>query len=159
MMKMRKTEHIDMENDMEPCHEPVVRVACAIIEDRGTVLAAQRSELMNMPLKWEFPGGKLEEGEDPAACLVREVREELGVDVGILHVLPAILHRYDTWTIELLPFVCEITGGNITLHEHKAIVWKAPRDLSGLDWPEADIPVLHSYLEYLKTRIIDEKRD
>lgn len=148
-----------MENDTAFSHEPVVRVACAIIERGGEVLAAQRSELMNMPLKWEFPGGKMEEGEDPAACLVREIREELGVDVGILHTLPAILHRYDSWTIELLPFVCEITGGNITLHEHKAIVWKAPRDLSGLDWPEADIPVLRAYLDYLEIKDIDENRD
>jgi 8-oxo-dGTP diphosphatase len=131
--------------------ESPVRVACAIIQRCGTVLAAQRAELMNMPLKWEFPGGKLEKGEKPAECLVREIREELGVEVRILHALPAIIHPYDTWTIELLPFVCEIAAGSITLHEHKAITWKSPQDLLDLDWPEADIPVLAEYLRYLET--------
>jgi 8-oxo-dGTP diphosphatase len=127
---------------------PAVKVTCAIIEQEGRVLAAQRSEDMNMPLKWEFPGGKLENGEEPAACLVREIREELGVEVRILRVLPPVVHDYQTWTIELLPFVCEITGGTITLHEHKDIIWKSPGDLLELDWPEADIPVIYAYLEY-----------
>jgi len=127
----------------------IIRVACAIIECHGTVLAAQRSEIMDMPLKWEFPGGKLEEGEDPAACLAREIREELGVDVEIRYALPPVLHDYETWTIELLPFVCEITAGCITLHEHKAIIWKAPQGLLELDWPAADIPVIAEYLRSL----------
>lgn len=128
---------------------PVVKVTCAIIERDGRVLAAQRGEAMSMPLKWEFPGGKLENGEDPPACLIREIREELGVDVEILHALSPVLHDYGTWTIKLLPFICEITGGGIVLHEHRAITWKAPRELLELDWPEADIPVIREYLEYL----------
>ncbi len=146
---MRKSDRITVENDAGPGNVPVVRVACAIIQRDGRVLATQRSEEMSMPLKWEFPGGKLEDGEDPAACLVREIREELGVDVGILHVLPPVLHSYETWIIELLPFVCEITGGSMVLHEHRDAVWKAPHDLLDLDWPEADIPVIYEYLEYL----------
>ncbi len=130
--------------------EPVIRVACAIIERSGLVLVAQRSELMDMPLKWEFPGGKLEEGEDPADCLVREIREELGVEIAIRSALPGVLHRYQTWTIELLPFVCEITAGRMTLHEHKAVIWKAPEGLLELDWPAADIPVVREYLDFFR---------
>ncbi len=126
-----------------------VKVTCAIIERNGRVLAIQRSEAMSMPMKWEFPGGKLEEGEDPAECLTREIREELGVDVVILRALSPVVHDYDTWTIELLPFVCEITRGAMVLHEHRAAVWMAPRDLPELDWPDADLPVLNEYLEYL----------
>jgi len=140
---------IFMKNNENTGRSPVIRVACAIIERHGTILAAQRSEVMDMPLKWEFPGGKLEEGEDPASCLEREIREELGVDVEIRYALPPILHDYETWTIELLPFVCDITAGSITLHEHKAIIWKTPRELFDLDWPAADVPVITEYLRSL----------
>ena len=69
--------------------KPHVHVACAIIERDGLVLAAQRSEGMNLPLKWEFPGGKLEAGETPGECVIRELHEELAVQIGIGLALPA----------------------------------------------------------------------
>jgi 8-oxo-dGTP diphosphatase len=128
----------------------VLKVACAIIERDGKVLAAQRDESMSMPLKWEFPGGKLEDGEDPSDCLVREIREELEVNIDILHALSPVVYDYGSWIIELLPFVCEITGGDIVLHEHRAALWMTPGELPTLDWPEADLPVLREYLEYLE---------
>ncbi len=137
-----------MENYAIMRNNPTVKVTCAIIERDGKVLAAQRSETMSMPLKWEFPGGKLEDGEDPAVCLIREIREELGVEVRILDSMSPVLHNYGTWTIELLPFICEIIGGCIVLHEHRAVTWKEPRELFDLDWPDADIPVIREYLEY-----------
>jgi len=145
---MKKSDSNVTGDDAVSGNGPAVRVACAIIERHGRVLAAQRSESMSMPLKWEFPGGKLEDGEGPADCLVREVREELGVDIIVVHALSPVVHAYGTWTIELLPFVCAIRRGAITLHEHKDIIWKPPRELPDLDWPEADIPVLREYLAY-----------
>ncbi len=145
---MSESDDVVTVNEVESRNKPVIRVTCAIIERDGRVLAAQRSESMNMPLKWEFPGGKLEDGEDSADCLIREIREELGVDVRILDALFPILHDYGTWTIELLPFICEITGGCIVLHEHRDVTWKEPQELFDLDWPDADIPVIREYLEY-----------
>jgi len=59
--------------------QPLVEVSCAVIMDGDLVLVTQRSELMPHPLKWEFPGGKLLPGETPEACIIREIREELGV--------------------------------------------------------------------------------
>lgn len=130
-----------------------IRVACAVIEDGGRVLAAQRSEKMNMPLKWEFPGGKLHEGESAEECLVRELYEELGVRAVVGRPLPPVFHRYADFDIELLPFVCALGDGEIALAEHSAIAWVAPCDLKELDWPEADLPVIESYLESLAGKL------
>lgn len=128
---------------------PSIRVACAVIEDGDKVLAAQRSETMNMPLKWEFPGGKLHEGESAEDCLVRELYEELGVRARVGRPLPPVFHSYADFDIELLPFVCTLVDREISLAEHRAIIWVEPRELKALDWPEADIPVIASYLESL----------
>jgi len=127
-----------------------IRVACAVIEEDGKVLAAQRSETMNMPLKWEFPGGKLHKGESAEECLRRELMEELGIRVRIQRALPPVYHCYDDFAIELIPFVCSLEGGNLLLNEHRAIAWISPPHLTELDWPAADIPVIASYLATLK---------
>lgn len=73
-----------------------LRVTCAIIENEGKVLCAQRSEKMNLPLKWEFPGGKVEGDEDLITCLKREIKEELGVEIAVLEQLPSNFQKYST---------------------------------------------------------------
>jgi 8-oxo-dGTP diphosphatase len=126
-----------------------VQVACAVIEDDGKVLATQRNITMTMPLKWEFPGGKLHAGESPEECLARELEEELGIRATILYALPPVHHRYEDFTIELIPFVCSLAGGRLVLHEHRALAWLSPHELQELDWPAADLPVIASYLALL----------
>ncbi len=126
--------------------EETIRVACAVIEDRGMVLAAQRGREMSMPLKWEFPGGKLHQGESLEACLARELEEELGLRVRIERPLPPVIHCYEEFTIELIPFVCTLTGGRLRLNEHGAVAWLPPETLPELDWAAADIPVVSCYL-------------
>ena len=128
-----------------------IHVSCGVIERDGRILAAQRSESMSMPLKWEFPGGKIREGELPDSCLVRELVEELGIQVSVRDPLPTTTHHYPSFTITLFPFVCSIRSGDITLHEHAACTWLPPEKLASLDWAEADLPVLKSYLEYSGT--------
>ena len=120
-------------------------VACAIIEQSGKVLAARRSGAMSLPLKWEFPGGKIKEGEAPADCLVRECREELGVSVAVGVPLSPTTHRYPLFTVTLYPFRCALNGGSITLHEHSECAWLPPAELHTLDWAEADLPVIEEY--------------
>jgi 8-oxo-dGTP diphosphatase len=122
-----------------------IHVACAIIEGEGKVLAAQRSEAMSLPLKWEFPGGKIRAGETAEACLERECREELGASIRVGAALSPATHRYPSFTVTLYPFRCTVAAGSITLHEHKALVWLPPADLGSLDWAEADVPVLEEY--------------
>ncbi len=128
----------------------ILHVACAIIERDGRVLAAQRSEVMSLPLKWEFPGGKIKEGESPAECLKREVLEELGVDIAVNDPLPPATHSYPAFTVTLYPFRCVLVKGEIVLHEHKAVVWVRPEKMHTLDWAEADWPVIQTYIGKIK---------
>ncbi|ALC15318.1 ADP-ribose pyrophosphatase YjhB, NUDIX family [Desulfuromonas soudanensis] len=123
-----------------------LHVTCAIIERDGLVLAAQRSAAMSLPLKWEFPGGKIDPGETPEECLRRELVEEMGVRVRVGESLPASTHRYPTFTVTLYPFVCSIEAGEIVLHEHAAVSWLPVGELRTLDWAEADLPVIESYI-------------
>ena len=123
-----------------------LHVACALIERDGLLLAAQRSSLTSIPLKWEFPGGKIEAGETPEACLHRELQEELEVTVVIGRALSLHTHHYADFTVTLYPFVCALTTAEIVLREHEEIRWLAPGELLTLDWAEADLPVLHAYL-------------
>lgn len=123
-----------------------MQVTCAIIERDGLVLAAQRSASMSMPLKWEFPGGKVDHGESLEECLRRELVEEMGIDVQVKKKLPASTHVYPTFTVTLHPFVCSLGSGTIHLHEHAAIIWLPPANLYTLDWAAADLSVIDTYL-------------
>ncbi|MBT1073557.1 (deoxy)nucleoside triphosphate pyrophosphohydrolase [Geobacter chapellei] len=124
-----------------------VHVTCAIIEKDDLVLAAQRSASMSLPLKWEFPGGKIDPDESCEECLQREIMEELGITVTISSALPSHTHCYTSFTVTLYPFICTIDKGEIVLHEHAAITWLAPEKLCELDWAEADLPVIETYLK------------
>lgn len=128
------------EEDPNPLH-----VTCAIIERDGMVLAAQRSRIMRMPLKWEFPGGKIEPGEGPEACLHRELLEELGLCVSVKRAMPTLTHRYPAFTVTLHPFVCELLSGKVVLNEHRAIAWLKPEELPALNWVEADVALVAAY--------------
>lgn len=128
-----------------------MKVSCAIIEREGTVLCAQRSAAMKLPLKWEFPGGKLEVGETAGQSLMRECEEELNLKVEITDAMPIVKHEYapGLW-LELIPFKCILVGGELELREHASAKWLAPIDLPQLDWAEADIEVVHNYLRSIQ---------
>jgi 8-oxo-dGTP diphosphatase len=134
-----------MSGSTTPGAQPHLQVACAIIEKRGLVLAAQRGAAMSLPLKWEFPGGKIRAGEAPVECLRRELLEELGIDAPVIEALPPSTHRYAAFTVTLHPFRCGEPSGRITLHEHAALAWVAPEDLPSLDWAEAYLPLIAAY--------------
>jgi 8-oxo-dGTP diphosphatase len=121
---------------------PLTEVSCAVIMDGDRVLVTQRSERMSHPLKWEFPGGKLLPGETPEGCIIREIREELGVEISVLQLLPSVRHRYPDSDIKLIPFVCTIKEGEIDLSEHRSCSWVNRSELDQIDWLEADIGVV-----------------
>jgi len=126
---------------------PYIPVACGIIESEGKILAAQRGPNMRHPGKWEFPGGKQEQGETLENCLRRELWEELQIEVVIRKALPAILHVYGERRIMLYPFVCQLLTGQPLISEHAAIEWRHPHELGELDWAEADSRILHMWLQ------------
>ncbi len=124
-----------------------IPVTCALIIRQGRVLAAQRSESMDLPGKWEFPGGKVEEHEDPKECLRREIREELGIEIIVGEALIPSLFSYPSKTIRLLPFIASWKSGEIRLSEHSQILWLERNSLLSVDWAEADIPIVQELHE------------
>ncbi|UKT62795.1 8-oxo-dGTP diphosphatase MutT [Pedobacter mucosus] len=127
-----------------------ILVACAIIKDDfGNILVAQRSANMTLPLKWEFPGGKVENGETYEQAIVREIREELSILITICDKLSVSTYRYPTFSITLIPFLCKIKEGEIKLTQHQTFCWLNSNNLLDLDWAEADIPVAQQYLNSL----------
>ncbi len=125
-----------------------IPVTCAIIFHQGKVLAAQRSETMDLPGKWEFPGGKIEEGENPEVCLVREIEEELSVRIKIFGSLSPSEHSYSSEKIiRLIPFVARLESFDFHLLEHEQIAWLGEKDLISVDWAAADLPIMHELRE------------
>lgn len=114
-----------------------------MIERAGLILVAQRPAHKHLALKWEFPGGKVEPGETPAAAIVREIQEELGGAFVITRALPPFTHAYAE-TIELIPFVGHLAPGSPepVAHEHVALRWATPADLPTFDLAPADLPIL-----------------
>ena len=128
----------------------MIEVTCAIIEHNNKVLITQRSEKMALPLKWEFPGGKIEMNETAEACLIREILEELDINIKIKKQLNSNTHEYsETKIIKLIPFICQLVSGEIKLTEHANFLWLNKSELINLDWAEADIPILNEYLNII----------
>jgi 8-oxo-dGTP diphosphatase len=134
---------------------PPIPVVCALIEDgRGRVLLAQRPAHKHLGLKWEFAGGKVEQNEPPESALVREIREELGCDIGIVTALPRSTHDYGSVAVEMIPFVCALLPGSPAPHphEHLAVRWISPAELDAVDLAPADWPVVTSYRALLQSQ-------
>ena len=120
----------------------MTEVTCAIILKDYSVLITQRSEQMPHPLKWEFPGGKVKEGESVEECIRREIREELGLQVEVDRLLPSVRHTYGNYPIELIPLVCTLKSGEVVLAEHKAYQWIPLEKMEEVDWLDADLGVV-----------------
>lgn len=131
-----------------------IEVVCAIIQSEGRTLAVQRSDKMSHPLKWEFPGGKIERGETEQESLIRELKEELDIVIDPLERLRSSTHRYPKFEIELIPYLSTHISGEIKLTEHKEYRWFSDKELRLLDWAEADIPILNEYLEKRKKEVL-----
>ena len=122
----------------------MIEVVCAVIEDaEGRVLACKRPQHKHLGGLWEFHGGKLEEGEGHAAAIVREIREELGIEVEVHGELSAVVWHYPEVSIRLHPQRCRILQGKPQTLEHEELRWVTRADAGNLPWAEADVPILH----------------
>lgn len=138
-----------MDNVLPHRSKVIVKVPCAIIEHEGKVLAAQRAEGMSLSLKWEFPGGKIDGDETEIEALIREIREELNVEI-VVGMRQQEVFKDDTHrVICLIPYLCTLITTEITLTEHRQYRWLTPQELPDLDWAEADIVVLNNYLKQI----------
>lgn len=122
----------------------VLVVAVALVDVDGRVLIAQRPEGKSMAGLWEFPGGKVDPGETPEAALIRELREELGIDTveSCLAPLTFASHRYEAFHLLMPLYACRRWNGTVTAHEHQNIAWVRPVRLGDYPMPPADAPLV-----------------
>jgi 8-oxo-dGTP diphosphatase len=125
--------------------------ACALVDADNRVLIAQRPADKSMAGLWEFPGGKVEEGETPEDCLIRELTEELGVTTwkSCLAPLSFASHGYDTFHLLMPLYVCRKWEGNVRAVEHQAIKWVRPVRLRDYPMPPADEPLIPPLIDLL----------
>ena len=122
---------------------PIQVLAAVIIKDQK-ILCVQRGthKYTYLSNKWEFPGGKMEAGESQAETIVREIREELSMEIQPIKHLLSHTHHYPNFSIELHSWLCTPLSGELELIEHQAFVWLDAKDLKDLDWAEADVAVV-----------------
>jgi len=124
---------------------PMMLVAAvAMVDVDGRVLVGQRPEGKAMARLWEFPGGKVADGETPEAAVVRELAEELTVDITESCLAPIAFasHAYDDFHLLMPLYACRVWKGTPTAHEHAALKWVRPVELARLPMPPADAPLV-----------------
>jgi 8-oxo-dGTP diphosphatase len=137
----------------------MIDVTCAIIRNEDDeVLIVQRGETTDHPYKWEFPGGKLHSGETEEECIIREIHEELSMEIVILNRLAVVEHDYGFRHIRLIPFVCDTLDELPFLSEHMAYKWLPAAELTAVDFSEADIVVARDYLRKISSDSMNSVR-
>lgn len=126
-------------------------VACALIDADGRVLLAQRPEGKAMAGLWEFPGGKIDDGETPEAALMRELHEELGVDTSESCLAPLAFasHGYDDFHLLMPLYVCRVWSGVPKAKEGQSLAWAPPNRLRDYPMPPADLPLIPLLQDWL----------
>ncbi len=122
----------------------VLVAACALIDPDGRVLIAQRPADKQMGGLWEFPGGKMEAGESPEQALIRELHEELGIEVKEPCLAPFTFasHTYEAFHLLMPLYICRRWEGIPVAKEHSAVKWVRPKELANYPMPPADIPLV-----------------
>lgn len=119
----------------------VIRVVAAIIKDGNRIFATQRG-YGDLKGGWEFPGGKIEEGETPQEALIREIKEELETEIVVRELIDTIEYDYPKFHLSMDCFWAEIISGDLTLKEHEAAKWLTKEELDSVGWLPADITLI-----------------
>jgi len=129
-------------------------VACALLDQDGRVLIAQRPEGKALAGLWEFPGGKVEMGEAPEATLIRELQEELGITVKepCLAPLTFASFAYPDFHLLMPLYVCRRWEGVVIAREHQALKWVRPNELRNFPMPPADEPLIPALIDLVGER-------
>ncbi|MDR0227574.1 MAG: (deoxy)nucleoside triphosphate pyrophosphohydrolase [Flavobacteriaceae bacterium] len=130
----------------------MLEVCCAVVQFEDKVLIAQRSEQMLLPLKWEFPGGKIEASETKESCIKRELQEELALEIEVIEALTSVTHHYDSFSLNLYPFICRAKSAEFIVKEHQKVQWVVIEELPNFDWAEADVPIVVEYMAKRKKK-------
>jgi 8-oxo-dGTP diphosphatase len=128
---------------LETNTRPRTLVVAALLRQEGKVLMSRRRADQAMPLYWEFPGGKVEPGEDPVAALAREIREELGCEVEVGRIEEVVFHPYPGFDLVMLVYVCHLRQGTPSAVAVGEIAWLRPAELPALNLLPADFPLAH----------------
>jgi 8-oxo-dGTP diphosphatase len=122
----------------------VLVVAAALVDSDGRVLIAQRPDGKSLAGQWEFPGGKVEDGETPENALIRELEEELGITVKQACLAPFVFasHTYETFHLLMPLYLIRRWEGEPEACEHKALKWVRPNDMRNYEMPPADLPLV-----------------
>ena len=123
-------------------------VVAAIITHNDKILCVQRgiSKYDYISMKYEFPGGKIEENETEIQALEREIKEELLMDISVQNKFLTVEHTYLDFKITMHSYICTTVDTSLTLTEHIDYKWLNETELSGLDWAEADIPIIEKLI-------------
>ena len=125
-----------------------VKVVAAIIIHENKIFATQRG-YGEFKDGWEFPGGKIEPGETPQEALVREIKEELDIEIEVKDFLETVEYDYPEFHLSMDCFFCTIKSGELVLKEHEAAKWLTVETLDGVDWLPADQGLVEGIREYL----------
>ena len=120
----------------------LIKVSCAICIKNNAVFLAKRSKGKHLAGFWEFPGGKVELGEDTKDALVREIKEELETDIEVLRYFDTSIYNYGNKSIELISFICVIDSKSIRLNDHDKVGWFEKTELYNIKVAPADISFL-----------------
>ena len=124
-----------------------VTVSAAVMVKDGKILIARRGGKGRFADKWEFPGGKVEQGETPKACVERELLEELGIRARAGQLIGKSRYDYGHMDVELWAYRVSSFRGQIRLTAHEEIRWVRPDELADFDFPEADRPIIEKLME------------